>query len=179
MVVALPCSPAPPPACCPADPCGALFTWAFSSSISCCRMRSFSSVLCARVFVATPQAQDKANTNAVFFIVAPSQVCITVRWLAGLATMPAGWLPFEKDLDRADRAFRTSTGFARDLARLACVLAGLQRGDHQPDRGHEHQGVGEQCSVLALGAVRLGGEVPVRVVDRKQVGFGRLVERVE
>src|SRR5262249_39072634 len=123
MVVAPPCSPAEPVACCPADPCGAFFTWAFSSSISCCRMRSFSSVLCALAFVATPQAQHKANANAVLFIVAPSQVWITVS-VAGWAGNVAGWLaPLEKALDRADRASRTSTGFARDLARLARDLA--------------------------------------------------------
>src|SRR5262249_3962061 len=179
MVVALPCSPAEPLVCCPADPCGAFFTWAFSSSISCCRMRSFSSVLCALAFVATPQAQHKANANAVFFIVPPSQVWITVA-VAGWAGNVAGWLaPLDKGFGSADRASRTSTGFARNLARLACDLAGLQRGEHQPDRGHEHQAVGDERSVRALGAVRLGGEVPVCVVDRKQVGLGRLMKRIE
>src|SRR5215470_6413607 len=162
MVVALPCSPAEPVACCPADPCGAFFTWAFSSSISCCRMRSFSSVLCALAFVATPQAQHKANANAVLFIVAPSQVWIADRWLAGLATMPAGWLPSKKVIFGGS-SLEASTGFARDVARLACDLAGLQRGEHQPDRGHEYQPVGDERSVRTLRAVRLSGEVPVCV----------------
>src|SRR6476661_9912442 len=92
---------------CAADPGGALGTWAFSSSISCCRMRSFSSVLWARAFVATPQAQDKANANAVFFIVAPSQVGLPFGgWLVWLRCRRAVSSE-KKSLDRTDRASRT------------------------------------------------------------------------
>src|SRR5436853_7886930 len=54
----------------------------------------------------------------------------------------------------------------------------LECRDDEPGSRYEHECVGQHGAVLAFGAVGLGGNVPVGIVDRQQVRFRRLVERV-
>src|SRR5712691_9874645 len=55
----------------------------------------------------------------------------------------------------------------------------LQAREHEPGGWHEHEQIREQRAVLAFRAIRLGGHVPIRVVERQQVRLGRLVERID
>src|SRR3989441_928929 len=71
----------------------------------------------------------------------------------------------------------------RPLAGKAASARGsesrLQACEHEPSGWQEHEQIREQRAVLALRAIRLGGHVPIRVVERQEIRLGRLVERVD
>src|SRR5204863_9586969 len=57
--------------------------------------------------------------------------------------------------------------------------ADLECGNREPRRRYHDEGVREHGAVLALRAVRLGGNVPIGIVERQEIRLGGLVERVD
>src|SRR5258708_5735099 len=91
---------------------------------------------------------------------------LEVFWagLRGAGTVARGWL--------AESLLEISAGRRERQA-------GFQEREQHPRRGYQDQRIRKERAELAFRAVRLGGDVPVRVVDRQQVRFRRLVEGVD